>query len=71
MLGSLATKGEHLYLDRDHPDWRKALRILIEHMQRTRDEHDVFTGRRTPRATRKPVPSPSCSASFPPRFTTP
>ena len=36
MLGSLVTKGEHLYLDRGHPDWQEALRMLIDQMQDTR-----------------------------------
>jgi hypothetical protein len=32
MLGALITKGEHLWLDRAHPQWQDALRILVERM---------------------------------------
>ena len=39
LLGSLITKGEHLYLDRAHPEWKTALHILIDHMQQTLQEH--------------------------------
>lgn len=38
MLGSMITKGEHLYLDRDHPQWKEALALLIEQMQETAHE---------------------------------
>lgn len=37
MLGCLISKGPHLYLDREHPEWRAALRALIERMQQVRD----------------------------------
>ncbi len=29
MLGGLITKGEHLFLDRDHPEWKAALDALL------------------------------------------
>ena len=35
MLGSPITKGEHLKLDRKHPQWKKALKLLVEKMQET------------------------------------
>ena len=41
LLGSLVTKGEHLFLDRSHPQWRGALSTLIEHMQHTLDEQQA------------------------------
>jgi len=37
-LGSMITKGEHLYLDRSHSEWKKALQILIDQMQKTSGE---------------------------------
>jgi len=30
MMGSLLTEGEHLYVDRQHPDWKSALLLLLE-----------------------------------------
>ncbi|MEQ8279222.1 MAG: bifunctional aminotransferase class I/II-fold pyridoxal phosphate-dependent enzyme/GNAT family N-acetyltransferase [Deltaproteobacteria bacterium] len=33
MLGSMATKGDHLYLDRKHPAWRDAITMLVEEME--------------------------------------
>ncbi|MEM7040951.1 MAG: GNAT family N-acetyltransferase, partial [Bacteroidota bacterium] len=33
ILGSLITKGDHLFLDRAHPAWKEALRLLISRMQ--------------------------------------
>lgn len=33
MTGCMVTKGEHLWLDRSHPDWRQALARLVEAMQ--------------------------------------
>ncbi|MEM0998318.1 MAG: aminotransferase class I/II-fold pyridoxal phosphate-dependent enzyme [Bacteroidota bacterium] len=38
MLGSLITKGEHLFLDRNHPQWKNALQMLIDRMQETVEE---------------------------------
>ena len=37
MLGCLNTQGEHLYLDRTHPRWRDALRIVVDRIQNTAD----------------------------------
>ena len=37
-LGSMISKGEHLYLDRKHSEWQRALRMLIEQMQKTAGE---------------------------------
>jgi 7-keto-8-aminopelargonate synthetase-like enzyme len=30
MMGSLLTDGDHLYLDKTHPDWQKALSMLLD-----------------------------------------
>lgn len=38
MLGSLITKGEHLFIDREHPQWKSALQTLIQEMQDTQAE---------------------------------
>ncbi|MCV6638680.1 bifunctional aminotransferase class I/II-fold pyridoxal phosphate-dependent enzyme/GNAT family N-acetyltransferase [Candidatus Albibeggiatoa sp. nov. NOAA] len=38
MLGSMITKGEHLYLNRQHPEWQQALQLLIDKMQDTAAE---------------------------------
>lgn len=38
ILGSLITKGDHLYLDKSHQGWRTALKLLIDEMQHTVDE---------------------------------
>lgn len=38
MLGSMITKGEHLHLDRTHPQWKKALKMLVDQMQQTLHE---------------------------------
>ena len=38
MLGCLVTKGAHLYLDRSRPEWKRALKLLIDAMQRTVSE---------------------------------
>ena len=40
-LGSLVTKGEHLFLDRTHPKWKKALSMLINQMQKTVQEQEA------------------------------
>ncbi len=34
ILGTPITKGNHLWLDREHPEWKSALSILIQKMQR-------------------------------------
>lgn len=39
LLGSLFTKGEHLFLDRQHPRWRDALQLLVEDMRREAEAH--------------------------------
>lgn len=33
MLGSLLTKGEHLWLNREHPQWEQSLELLLNDMQ--------------------------------------
>lgn len=38
ILGCPITKGSHLYLDRAHPEWKKALSMLIHQMQHTVEE---------------------------------
>lgn len=40
-LGSLITKGEHLFLDRSHPQWKDALRQLVDKMQETVESTDA------------------------------
>ncbi|NVK42184.1 MAG: aminotransferase class I/II-fold pyridoxal phosphate-dependent enzyme [Oceanospirillaceae bacterium] len=41
MLGSMITKGEHLFLDREHSGWKEALQLLIDRMQETVREQDA------------------------------
>jgi len=41
MLGSMITKGEHLFLNRGHPEWKHALQLLIDQMQDTVREVDA------------------------------
>ena len=41
MLGSMITKGEHLFLDRRHPQWKNALQLLIDEMHKTVLEVDA------------------------------
>ena len=41
LTGSPITKGEHLYLDQAHPEWKKALALLIDQMQVTADEEQA------------------------------
>ncbi|MCB0524594.1 MAG: GNAT family N-acetyltransferase [Lewinellaceae bacterium] len=38
LLGSPITKGDHLYLDRTHKNWKQALQLLIRQMQETVEE---------------------------------
>lgn len=38
LLGSPITKGNHLFLDRSHPQWKEALSKLIHQMQQTVEE---------------------------------
>lgn len=38
MTGSLITKGQHVYLDRNHPQWQEALACLIDAMQEKMEE---------------------------------
>ncbi len=35
ILGSMITKGNHLFLNREHPLWKEALNMLIKQMQQT------------------------------------
>lgn len=37
MMGSLITEGYHLYVDRNHPQWKKALHSMIEIMNRVKE----------------------------------
>lgn len=41
MLGTLVTKGQHLFLDRTHADWKQALGLLLEQMQRSLSQVDA------------------------------
>ena len=41
MLGCMISKGEHLYLDREHPQWRQALQSLLDALQETREASDA------------------------------
>ena len=41
VLGSMITKGEQLFLDRDHPQWKAALGMLIDQMQETVAEQNA------------------------------
>lgn len=38
MTGSMITKGEHVYINRAHKNWKKALALLVKAMQNTMDE---------------------------------
>ena len=38
MMGSPITKGNHLFLDRKHPEWKTALSLLVQKMQETLEE---------------------------------
>lgn len=40
LLGSLMTKGEHLYLNREHSDWKSALSLLTQQMQKVAEERN-------------------------------
>lgn len=40
MLGSLMTEGEHLYLDRNHPQWQAALECLMQKMEAISTQQD-------------------------------
>lgn len=37
-LGAPITKGDHLFLDRNHPEWKRALQMLVDAMQKEMDE---------------------------------
>ncbi|MEZ4294987.1 MAG: aminotransferase class I/II-fold pyridoxal phosphate-dependent enzyme, partial [Polyangiaceae bacterium] len=37
-LGAPITKGRHLYLDRAHPDWKEAVRLLVREMEEVMQE---------------------------------
>ncbi|MGK7924417.1 MAG: aminotransferase class I/II-fold pyridoxal phosphate-dependent enzyme [Spirulina sp.] len=41
MLGCLISKGEHLYCDRQHPDWKQALRLLTDQISLTVKEYQA------------------------------
>lgn len=38
MMGSLFSEGDHLYLNEDHPEWKKAIDLLVEKMQDIKEE---------------------------------
>ncbi|MCB0676742.1 MAG: aminotransferase class I/II-fold pyridoxal phosphate-dependent enzyme [Saprospiraceae bacterium] len=41
ILGSPITKGNHLFLDREHPQWKEALTQLIHRMQQCVEQEDA------------------------------
>ncbi|ELS01022.1 7-keto-8-aminopelargonate synthetase-like enzyme [Xenococcus sp. PCC 7305] len=41
MLGCLMSKGEHLYLNRQHSRWKQALRLLVEQISLTVQEYQA------------------------------
>lgn len=41
MLGCPITKGHHLYMDREHPQWKEALDMLVKELQQMADKHNV------------------------------
>lgn len=40
MMGSLLTEGQHLYVDKEHPAWKKALTQLLNRIEQLQDETD-------------------------------
>ncbi|WP_258105214.1 bifunctional aminotransferase class I/II-fold pyridoxal phosphate-dependent enzyme/GNAT family N-acetyltransferase [Marinoscillum sp. MHG1-6] len=40
-IGSLFTEGNHLFLDRDNPDWKPAMKSLIDELYRFQEEEDA------------------------------
>lgn len=38
IMGSLFTEGNHLYLNRQHPDWKKAFKLLLEELYREQEK---------------------------------
>lgn len=40
MMGSLFTEGDHLYLNKNHGEWKKALNLLVENMQNIKEEEN-------------------------------
>ncbi len=40
-LGAPITRGQHLHLDREHPSWREALRLLIRELEAAMQTHNA------------------------------
>jgi 7-keto-8-aminopelargonate synthetase-like enzyme len=40
-MGTLLTDGDHLYINRDEPEWKKALSMLMEKITAIREENDI------------------------------
>jgi 7-keto-8-aminopelargonate synthetase-like enzyme len=41
MLGTMITKGEQLFINRQHPKWKEALYMLIQEMQKALEKHNA------------------------------
>lgn len=41
LTGSMITKGEQVYLNRNHPLWKEALALLVEQMQQAMEQHQA------------------------------
>jgi 7-keto-8-aminopelargonate synthetase-like enzyme len=39
MMGSLITEGDHLFIDKSFPDWKKALMALVDECWKQQDKH--------------------------------
>ena len=37
MMGTLISEGEHLYIDREYPDWKQAFTFLLDHVWKQQD----------------------------------
>jgi 7-keto-8-aminopelargonate synthetase-like enzyme/predicted N-acyltransferase len=43
MMGSLLTNGDHLFLDREHPEWKKAVSLLLDKLWELQDAENANT----------------------------
>jgi 7-keto-8-aminopelargonate synthetase-like enzyme len=43
MMGSMISEGDHLYINRSNPEWRKALMLLIDVIWKQHDKQDTST----------------------------
>ena len=41
MMGTLITYGNHLYLDKQSPDWKKALSLLLDSVKEIQEKEDI------------------------------